>query len=181
MATIGSINLITNKTGENPDITAARSLLQHIGTWSLIVFIISGIIVGGALAYFQVRAAALVSDKNSFVGLVNTDTTKEGLLLAVRQRAGVVGKILTGQKNLNVFFDMIGKFVQPAQISSIAMDDTNKTVVAAHVSSVADATGVVDSLLVLSAANQVTKPELTSFTLSKDGGFDISVSFAPVL
>ncbi len=176
-----TINLISTKADKTESVARFVPFLRRLAYGSLIFVIASGTAVGAAFLYMRSRVDGAVSEKNAAALAITNETTKEGLLIAVKQRATIVDKVMANQKRLDTFFDIVSQTVPKNELSAITLDDTYKTTVTAHAPSVAEAVKIIDSLLVLAAADRVTKPSLVALTLNKDGDMDVSVSFAPIL
>lgn len=181
MARPGGINLISVSNNQNPELAGVSELLRRISYGSLIVVIISGAVVGGLFGFFTIQRDALMNTRTSLVASVNQNSTKEGLLTAVKQRAALVKKIAAAQKQLTPLFTITGQLATPEQLESLLLDDSNKAVVLVKVGSIGDAAKVVDTLMTAVAAHQAEEPQLDALSLTKDGNIELSVSFVPTL
>ncbi len=177
MGRANSINLIPATIENTPEFVGVYELLRRISYGGLILFIASGLITGGVFAYLSARQTNLLTQKDSLTATINQYSIKEGLLLTAKQRVVVIDKIVAGQKDFSKLFGTVGNIVSSGQLVSLSLDDTNRVVLVAHVNSLTDAITVVDTLLKTAESHMLTRPELIAFSLSKDGGFDESLSF----
>jgi hypothetical protein len=176
-----TINLIPIKPEESPQTGIVTSLLRRLSLWAFMIFIVSGILVGGLYYYTKVRLEQLQSTKQDLSQIVSQSVTKEGLLASLKQRTTLITKILGVQKPVGKILDLIVSFVPPSGISNVSFDDKNNVSVSIHASSINDVLSITDTLIKQTAANRVQAPQLVSFTIGRTGGFDIGVSFIPVL
>lgn len=181
MARTGTINLISTNIEYTPEFSGLYGTLRRISYGSLILFIVLGVIVGGIAAYLSARENNLTAQKDALTATMNQVSVKEGLLLTVRQRVSVIDKITLSQKQIAPLFTAIDNILSGGQLISLSLDEVGQTVLTAHVNTLENAISLVDSLLASSQSKALTKPALTSFTIAKDGGFDIAVSFVPKL
>ena len=77
-------------------------------------------------------------------------------------------------------FTFIASLVPPTELSGVDLDETNTATVTVHVAGISNAVNLVDGLLGAVAAGQATKPALVKFSLAKDNGYDITLSFVPI-
>jgi hypothetical protein len=181
MATTQSINLIKTPINEIPLLAGMIPVLKRMAFICLTSLIISGLAAGGVYYYFFTLENTRIAQKNALVESVSQDSKKEGLLLAVKQRAAIVSSLTAGQKNISAFFNLLTQFITPEQMETITMSDNNKVIIGANTATIGDAVTLVDALLKTVDAGKVSKPDLVLFNLAKNGGFKISVSFVPIL
>lgn len=181
MAESVGINLFSTTVEKNPELERITTILRQVSYGGLILLIASGLIVGGLFGYLTIQRDSLTNSKADLTTTIAQQSTKEGLLLAVKERASVVKKVMGLQKKIDPLFSDISQIVVQGQIGSISLDDNNTVLVVANSGSVRDAAKIVSALLGLTNGQKVNNPKLVSLTLSKDGSIDVAVSFVPVL
>lgn len=152
-------------------------LVRTISFWFLGVLIVSGIIVSGTYYYLRVRQEQLAQTQQQLSQSITQSNVKEGLLLAVKQRAALTNKIVGIQQPIGSVFDTLAMFVSQGQITSVSLDDHSVVVLNIHTQSISETVALVDALMKTVAANRVRAPQLLSLTLGHNGGIDIAVSF----
>lgn len=181
MATRGGINLIAVQQNEYPGLPEATRVVTNAAYGSLLILVVAGLATGAAYSYFSQKQQQVLTDQTAITQSVSNDSLKEGLLLAVKQRSAVSQKLLGSKKDTDAIFSLIAIFIPPSSLSSITIDDTDKTIMSAHVASISEAVPVVDGLLAAVDAGKASKPILEKFILTKDGGLDLTMSFVPIL
>lgn len=181
MATTDNINLIQTKTNVNPQVKAISDIIQKASYWAVGTLIIAGLLVGGIYAYLTFQGTSLRTQKDELVSQVTQDAKKEGLLLSIRQRIGVIDKVTANQKHIDKLFSVIDTVVPLGSLKSLTLDDSDKATFVAGVGSISDAVSMVDALLKQGENGTVSKTQLESFALSDISGFEISLSFVPTL
>jgi hypothetical protein len=180
MAPLRGINLIKSPINEIPLLAGMIPLLQRMSIICLASLIISGLATGAVYYYLFTTENSRILEKNSRVSTVKGESVKEGLFVAIKARAATVSNLTIGQKNISALLDMLGQITTPAQLETVSLSE-NKVLLAAKTESIAETMILVDALMKVAAAGKITKPELISFNLHKDGGFKISLSFVTVL
>lgn len=181
MAHPDGINLISTTVERNPELENVTMILRRLSYGGLILLIASGAIVGGLFGYLTIQRDALTGDKKDLSATIAQESTKEGLLLAVKERAAVVKKVAGSQKQISPLFVLVGQLSPPGPIQTISYDDNGTALVITSLSSIGDAATLVNSLLTLVESHRAEKPKLVSLSLSKQGTIELSVSFVPVL
>lgn len=176
-----TINLIATKTDEGPQLTRITALLKKISYGSVILLLITGFLVGGVYVFVQGRVSQLTQEKNTLAQSVAADSTKEGLLRALKDRVAVFDKLSASAKHMDKFFNEVSLIGNTGTIDSISLDDTGKAIISTKLGSIDQAITVTDTLIKEATAGNITKPSLISMTIDKDGGFSLSVSFVQVL
>ncbi len=174
------INLIQNRTEVSPQLVMVIALLRRLSLWVLVIFIVSGILVGGMYYYFSIRNEELAAKQQQLSQVIAQSTRTEGLLVSVTQRAALTKKILDIQKPVGMVFDTVVQFVSPGKISNISFDDTDTVSLMVHVNSIPEGIFMTDDLVNLAAMNLVRKPQLVSFSIGPDGSIDMGLSFVAV-
>lgn len=172
-----TINLIRTTTS-GPQLSGeASGVIQKITYGSLLALIVSGLIVGSVFLYVQSVERQRASEKQALVAEVAQNTSKEGLLLSVGQRSTVVSKLLKGARAIRPLFDQFSSIIPFELVQSLSADEGNRIVFSANVATISQMVAVVDALQKSAAQAQIINPELQSLSMSKEGGFIITISF----
>ncbi|MCX6792343.1 MAG: hypothetical protein NT149_04905 [Candidatus Gottesmanbacteria bacterium] len=177
---VRKINLIPIKQEESPQTGMAIALLRRLSFWALVIFIVSGIAVGGMYYYMQIRYEQLVKTKQELSQIVSQSAAKEGLLASVKQRTALIAKIMGVQPPVGNVFDMLVSFVSPGQITGVSVDEKHTVSLSIHAASIDEVISITDTLIKQTTAHRVRAPQLVSLTFGRTGGFDIGVSFIAV-
>ncbi len=174
------INLIPAKPEESPQTGIIMAFAQRLSLWALAIFLVSGVVIGGAYYYLKLRYDQLVITRQELSQIITQNATKEGLLVSIKQRTALITKIFSVQQPIGDVFDMIVPYVTPGQISDVSMDDKNNVSLSVHVASIDDAVAITDALIKQTAANRVRAPQLDTLQLTKTGIINVRLSFVAV-
>ena len=180
MDAVRKINLIPIKPEESAQNGIVIALIRRLSLWAVTIFIVCGIAVGGTYYFMKVRYDQLQSTKQELSQTVLQSATTEGLLTSIKQRTGLITKILGVQLPVSKVFDLIVSFVSPGEISEVAVDEKNKVTLTVHASSIDDVLSITDAMIQQATAKLIRAPQLVSFGLGRTGGIDIGLSFIPV-
>lgn len=175
-----TINLIRAKTAMSSQSGMVMVLFRKLSLWALAILIGSGVLVSGMFYYLQVRHEQLIHTQQQLLEVISQSTAKEGLLVSVKQRSALTNKILGVQHPVGKVFDTVGAIISAGQTSGISFDDRNTVALTIHAQSITDVISITDTLIKQTTANLVKAPQLVSFTLGKDGGVDVGLSFIAV-
>jgi hypothetical protein len=178
---VRKINLIPIKPEESPQNRIVMALFRRLSLWALVIFIVSGIAIGGTYYFMKVRYDQLLSTKQDLSRIVEQNAVKEGLLASVKQRTALITKILGVQLPVGKVFDLLVTVVPPSQITRVTVDEKNNVAVSIHASSIDDVLSITDALIKQATANRVRAPQLVSLAFGRTGGIDIGLSFVAVL
>jgi len=172
-----TINLIQTKTPVSPQMEMATVFLRKLSLWVLVIFVVSGTIVGGIFYYLRVRDQNETNVDQQLSQEISQSTIKEGLLLALKQRILLTNKIIAVQKPVNKLFDTVAAFIPLGQVNALSLDDNNTVLLTIHAQSMKDMISPVDALIQQIAARTLRSPQLVSLSFKDDGSIDVTVSF----
>jgi hypothetical protein len=175
-----TINLIRTKTALSPQVEMAAAYLRKLSLWALVILIVSGVVVSGIFYYLRVRQDQLVNTHRQLSESITQNTTKEGLLFTVKQRAALTNKILGIQQPVSKVFDTLSTVNTSGQMTDVSLDDHNTVLLTIHAESITDVVTIADALMGQVKENRVRSPQLVSLSLGKSGGVDVSLSFIAV-
>jgi hypothetical protein len=175
-----NINLIPTKPEEPRQTGIVLAFFRRLSLWALAIFLVSGILVGGAYYYLTVRYDQLVATRQELSQIITQNATKEGLLASIKQRTQLVTKILGVQQPVGTVFDVLTSFVSPSQVSDVSVDEKNTVIVSIHAASIDDVITITDALIKQTAAHRIQAPQLISFKLGETGGVDVGLLFTAV-
>ena len=180
MAPVTTINLIRTKTATSPQLDMVTAQLRKFSLWALVALILSGSIVSAIFYYLRVRSGQLTNAKQQLSQTISQNMTKEGLVVAFKQRVALTNKILGVQKPVGKVFDTLSTFVSVGQVSSVSLDDQNNVVLTIRAQSITDVVSIVDALMSQAATKTVRAPQLVSLALGRSGGVEVTLSFIAV-
>jgi hypothetical protein len=180
MDSVNKINLIQNRTEVSPQAGIVTALFRKLSLWALVILIVCGLSVGGFFYFVRIRTEQLAVKKQQFSELITQNTVKEGLLVSLKQRAALTKKVLGVQQHVDIVFDVLTAFVSFDHVTNVSLDDTNTVSVIIHAGSIPDVISMTDAMMKLNATSRIRAPQLVSFTLGREGGVDVGVSFIAV-
>lgn len=177
MPSLRSLNLIQTKTNVSKELELLDTWISRVSIGSLILLMVSGVLVGSIFFFLRSREAQLVGQKSSLVADVSQETTKEGLLLAIKRRSTIVDTLIGKQKSFQEFFATLSRIAPAANLNSVSFDEQNKTVIVIHTDTIGEVLTIVDVLVKETTDQKIRNPELISLTFEREGGIQASFSF----
>lgn len=181
MSVQSSINLIQTKTGASPQVALVESYLARIRLYALVALSVTGLLSGGIFYYVQSRVTSLNETKSTLTRQIAAQAAKESLLIAIQGRVKVASAIVESQKDWAKLFSSIQTVTGKTQVSSLTLTDQNKVTIAMDAESLDDVLALVRAITQEAEAKRIKTPELTSFILSRDSGYQVSVTFVTLL
>lgn len=172
-----SINLIRTKTSGSPELGSIEQSLRRSGYIGLFAFLCMGVVVGVVYYFFYQENTTLTQTKTTLEMQVDAQKQKEGMYLAIQDRTGVIGSVLSGQRPWVKVLDRINTFVSPPELTSIAVDDQNKIILSITTSSLDSVMSVVNAVIAEAKANHFVNPQLLSLQIGNKGVVQVSIAF----
>lgn len=175
-----SINLIRSKPGIPGYVgTIARPLRLT----SLILFgvtVCGAMIVGLATLVIGDQYRKLVTAKDQYTKTIINNKSREELIVGTRQRLAVIEKARALQYGWSRVLDQIVTIAPASLIRSLSTDDKQTVLVTVDAHVTKDAQAIVDAVLAQYADKKITRPQLVSLTVDKDGQYAMTLSFVPI-
>lgn len=175
--TQNTINLIRTKTSESPQLDAIEVSLRRTGYIAIIGFLCLSVITGSVYAFFSHELSKYKTEQSELITRINSLKTKEGYLLAIKDRTKTVEKAMSNQKPWGQMLDLVATFTAPPALVNIAVDEQNKIVLTLKTGSLEQILSIVDTISNHVNAGKIRSPQLISFQFGKSGDFEISLSF----
>lgn len=176
-----SINLISPQSKKGGALAPIEGQLQRASFISLGVFI--AVTIAVSLLYFFVsqQNRVLQSRRDRVREQVASFVSTEGLLLAVKSRAGIGGKILAAQTDWSGVLARVSQFAPPGTLGSISVDEKRRVVLTIKTSSIEANLPILAAVLAAVTEKRFLAPQIVSFQLGAGGATDLVISFLPVL
>lgn len=174
------INLIRRDVGKLREFTAIEDLLRRSTWWFLGGLLVSGVVIGGLFLFVRARVSQLEQEKARVVREINAQSTKEGLLLSLKERVNIASRALDSAKPWGKLFSMMQKISGDEFYNSISIEDSGRVQAVLNLPSVDEAVLAVTNMMGLSLERSLRSPQMLSFTLRDTGNVQLEVSFYPV-
>lgn len=175
-----SINLIRTKSGI-PGYYGSIARPLRIG--SLILFgatVCGGILVGLATLIIGDQYRKLVTAKDQYAKTIINNKSREELIVGIRQRLAVIEKARALQYGWSTVLDQIVTIAPASSIRSLTTDDKQTVLITVDAHATKDAQKIVDAVLAQYTDKTITRPQLASLSVDKDGQYAMTLSFVPL-
>ncbi len=154
-----------------------ESSLRRSGYVGLVGFIGIAVILAVIyiLLYFQNQN--LQQEKAQLLDRINAQKTKEGLILAIKDRTKIVEKARANQKPWTEVLDLVTTLASPPALSSITVDEQNKVVISVQAGSLDEVNSMVNAIILQDKEKRLRSPQLVSLQFGKKGEIDLAFSF----
>ncbi len=178
MASTPGINLFQTQTEVHPVVQFVMPYVRNISTVSLIVFLMIGTSILTIRLFVQNELKSVASQTNEILTRVNADAVKEGILLDLHHRITLVSNIRKVQVSFAPHLDATLSIARPPRLTSFSLGDNNQTVrITVKVSSLKEASDVVDSVMHLLTQKKIRSPLITGFAIDKNGLIAVGLSY----
>jgi hypothetical protein len=172
-----TINLIRTKTSNSPQLEAIERSLRKSAVIGLVSCICIAVLCGSVLTLLQMQLTGQEVEQSQLLNEINSLKTKEGYILAIKERTQTVAKAMTGQKPWAKMLDLVYTFAKPPGLLGIAVDEQDKIVLHIQTTSLEEILGITELIIRHVNTGNIKNPQLLSFQFGKNGTFDISISF----
>ncbi len=174
------INLIQRDVTAMGKLSSLEDVLRKIALWYLGGLCITGIIVSGLIFSLRARIQNAQAQKIDLVREINTQSVKESILVALKDRISIAGKALDAAKPWGNLFTVLNTIAPSEAFTSLSIDETGRVSTSLELASVDDAVGVITNIMTLSSDRSLKTPQMLGFTFREDGKIQLSVSFFPI-
>ncbi len=175
-----SINLIRTKPGI-PGYLGSIARPLRLGSFILFgVTVFGGIIVGLATLIIGDQYRKLVNAKDQYTKTIINNKTREELIVGIRQRLAVIEKARALQYGWSSVLDQIITIAPASSIRSLSTDDKQTVLLTVDAHTTKDAQAIVDAVLEQYSDKTITRPQLVSLTVDKDGQYAMTLSLVPL-
>lgn len=180
MSSSSDINLLQSKTVLPPQLAAIEGRLRQASYMSLAILLVAGVLVGVTYLFFQNQKRVLEETRTQLIRKINAQSQKEGFLVAVRERLGVVDKVLAYQLPWAQIMDTIKTIALPPKLNAISVEEQNKVTLSVKADSIEETLNMVNAIVAGVEQKKLRNPQLVSFQLEKDGSVQLMFSFVPL-
>lgn len=162
-------------------LTGIEVKLRTVAWWVLVGLFGIGLIIGSLYLYFNAGIHQLENEQTQLSRQIDAQSVKEGILMTLKERAGIAEKALGAARRWGNLFPILGQMAQPTGLNSLSVDEAGRVSLLLRLASVDEAVIVVSNTINLSDQKIVRIPQLLSFSVQQDGSVQMGLSFVPVL
>ena len=175
-----SINLIT-QTKIPGSLSHLIGNLQKTTVTGLTIFVIVSLLVGGVYAVLRLRLTTLTSARDRLRSQITAQAEAEALLVALKQRGIIVGKIIQDQIHWVSTLSRMTEIAPPPALSSIAVDAKRRVVATIQTNTTEEMFPILAEILTDTENKKILSPQVSSFGIDKEGISRLVITFIPVL
>lgn len=180
MAKASEINLIKTKTMISPQLMAMEEQVRSASVLMLVGIFSASLFFGVGYVMIARRYAALSLQKQALMSAVEEDRSTEGLYVSLRERIGIISRVLEKQRSWSEVLDLIDRVTGSGAMTSFTVDEKNEVHLSLTSQTLEDALGMVDRLRSEVVRRKIANPILESVQYRKDGTVRLAVTFAPI-
>ncbi len=174
------INLLHQKASSLELVGLLESKLRMAAWWTVSLLLVVGTVVASAFIIVSAQIRNLEASKQNLARDINAQSTKEGILLALKDRVGIATRALDAAKPWGKLFPLIASISPAGGFHSVTVEESGRVSADLALTSIDQAVEVVTSMVILTASRSLRAPQLLSFGLLEDGTVQLTVSFIPV-
>lgn len=176
-----AINLISTAAQLSPALLALSEKLKRVSQVSLPVFFVVSILAASSYAILRTQVRSLASQTARIRSQIADQAEKQALILMVRERGKIVGKVLSGRSRWAPAFTQINSIAPTGTLASFSVDEKRRVVLTMQMSTLNDVFPALSALLKEMEEKRILTPEIVSFQIDSDGISRLVVSYIPVL
>lgn len=174
------INLIPKKVGGLRQISQLEEPLRRAALWFLGILFIAGLVIGITYTVTQNRIQQLEETRTRVIADINAQSVKEGILLTLKERAGIAAKALEAAKPWGKLFSVLGSLTGEGAFNSVSVDENGRVSTVIELNSIDETVTLITNIMNIARDRQLRTPQMLSFAFHEDGRIQISLSFYPV-
>ncbi len=175
-----AINLLKAKTVLSPQLLAIEEQLRMTSLIVLIVLFLTGVFFGAGYVIIRNQYAKALTQKEAYVQAISRELRKEGLFATLKDRIGIVGRLVEGQHAWLGVLDLINRLTRTGNRTSFAVNENDEVNLTITSSTLEETFGVVERILTEVADKTIANPVLESVQYQKDGSVRMTVLFTPI-
>ncbi len=176
----GKINLLKANTPIPPQWEVYQHELQRAGLVVMSLSLGLGLLVGTAFAISRLTLSQMMSVKDQLMSEIKTQEQKEVLLVSLKDRLAMAGKIFASESQWDELLATIFSLVQPPELVNLSLDEKQRLKMVIHVASVDEAVITIGKIIELTGQRKIHNPQLTQMNFNKDASVDLSLTMVPV-
>lgn len=174
-----TINLLKTQSVLSARELILLSRLKLVGIALLIMLLTSGLFVGTAFFAANLRLQGLENDRVTITRRIALQARKEVLLSSLKDRLPAIERVLDNQYPWNEIMSYVGQIAAVPSLTSLTMDDNSVVTLRIEATTLEDIEAMTQKLFQLTQQKKITFPGLSSLSLSKEGGYEVTLYFTP--
>lgn len=174
------INLLKQQSSPVGNFVDFAQRAKTIAWWGLVSFLIVGVLVGSAFLYAQGMVALIKKTNEGLSARIRAQQNKEGILVSLKERAGVAQKSLNAVRPWGILFPLLLKMGTQEQYVAFQVDILGKVTTQFELSRIEEAIAIVKSVMAQENEKTIKSSELTSLNIRNDGTVTMAISFQPI-
>lgn len=170
------INLLKAKTLLTPEMAAIEEQLRKTSLILLVFLFLTGIFFGVGYLILRQKYASLSYERQAAMTAISGEISKEGLLMSLKDRLTIAGKVVDIQESWPGVFDLTARIVRNKK-TAFAINDKREIGLTIKTDSLEEAFFVVDQILTEESSKMLANPVLNGVQYQKDGSIQLSVTF----
>lgn len=176
-----SINLFDTKASLSPTWQLVEKYLivarQYLLGFVCIVGVVLVVVYGG----IRFRTQQLDGEQTQLSQTIQSQSRKEGLLLALRARITALKRILEVQFSVAPYIDTTLLLARPPQLTSFSIGEKNTVQISVELPTIGEAVSLMETIVKLVEEQRIRTPNLTSLTVNKDGSIMMGITYSVIL
>lgn len=174
------INLLKAKTMLPASLVAIEGQLRTTSMTVLVILLMTGLFF--SVGYFILRKEvnAAIQKRQDMMTAIGSELRKEGLFAALKDRIGIAGRVLEGQRSWLEVLDLIGRITASGRRTAFSVNEHDQVNVNITSGTLEDTLRVAERILSEVADKTIANPILESVQYQKDGTVKVSVTFTPI-
>lgn len=181
MEPVSSINLLTPKQKLPTQFGALAGSLRRSSFIGLGAFLVSGVLVASLYIFLRQQASDNIARRDSLRSQIAANAQAEGLLFSLKQRVGIVRKLISGQTDWASIVGRVREIVPESVLTSLAVDEKHHVVLTMKTPAVEDTFPILTSIVGDVTSKRIVSPQIVSFQLDQSGLATLVVAFYPKL
>ena len=174
------INLLKAKTMLPPQLVAMEGQLRTASLLLLLLLFCTGLFFGVGHLMMSRRYAAVSAQKQVVLAAVGNELSKEGLYVSLKERIGIVSRVLEGQRSWLGVLDRIDRVTGTGAKTSFTVNEKDEVSLTVTNDTLEDAFAMVERLRGEVSGKKIANPVLDSIQYQKDGTVRLAITFTPI-
>ncbi len=175
------INLLRTQSVLSQEEVLLLGRIKLVSFIAVICVVVVGIFVGGAYFAAKLQHNQLEDKRVSLSKSISAQAKKQILLLSLQDRIPIIKKTLDAQYPWDKVVENLVQIVGPPYLKTLAIGQNNILNVTAEAKSLEDIEAMITESLKQTQEKKIRSPQISSMTIAKDGGINITFIFIPIL
>lgn len=176
------INLLNKRTVSGPlgILTQLEPKIRVFAWWALLSLFGIGVILAVAFLFVNSRFQRLEAQKAQITQQLRSASTKEGIVISLKQRILVAQKALDVARPWGKLFPLLEQIGPVRQFVTLSVDESGRVSTIIEAQSIDEAVSIVTNTINLAGTKLLRSPQLLSFSLREIGTVQLGLSFIPI-